>query len=129
MNILEFLEKEIVDKHSLEDLIAAFEEMCEIPIEKESEKMILFETETYSFTGKPMFYFSLVRQYPNEEDEYYQLHLDIMFEPTPDNSSYVQVIWSFEIEDNIFDYIRKSNEYLSLQETLVARVDVYLDET
>lgn len=57
MNILEFLEKEIVDKHSLEDLIAAFEEI------------------------------------------------------------------------NIFAYIRKSNEYLSLQETLVARVDVYLDET
>ncbi len=129
MNILEFLEQSIVDKHSLDDLILAFKEMCDIPIEEESEKMILFETGTYSFTGKPMFYFSLVRQYPNEEEEYYQLHLDIMFEPTYDNSSFEQATWSFEIEDNIFDYIRKSKEYASMQETPFARIDVYMDET
>ena len=60
------------------------------PTEEELEKMILFETGTYSFAGKPMFNFSLVRQYLNEEEEYYQLHLDIMFEPTPDNSSFQQ---------------------------------------
>ena len=60
-------------KQSLDDLIAVFEKMCEIPIEEETEKMILFETGTYSFIGKSMFHFSLVRQYPNEEEEYYQL--------------------------------------------------------
>ena len=41
MNILEFLKKEIVGKQSLDDLISVFEEMCEIPIEEELEKMIL----------------------------------------------------------------------------------------
>lgn len=129
MNILEFLKKEIVGKQSLDDLISVFEEMCEIPIEEELEKMILFETGTYSFTGKPMFNFSLVRQYPNEEEEYYQLHLDIMFEPTSDNSSYEQATWSFEIEDNIFDYIRKSKEYMCLKDIPIARIDVYMYET
>lgn len=129
MNILEFLKKEIVGKQSLDDLISVFEEMCEIPIEEELEKMILFETGTYSFTGKPMFNFSLVRQYPNEEEEYYQLHLDIMFEPTSDNSSYEQATWSFEIEDNIFDYIRKSKEYMCLKNIPIAKIEVYMDET
>ena len=129
MNILELLKKEIVGKQGLDDLISVFEEMCEIPIEEENEKMILFETGTFSFTGKPMFYFSLVRQYPNEEEEYYQLHLDIMFEPTPDNSSFEQTTWSFEIEDNIFDYIRKSKEYMCLKEIPIAKIDVYMDET
>lgn len=129
MNILEFLKKEIVGKQSLDDLISVFEEMCEIPIEEELEKMILFETGTYSFTGKPMFNFSLVRQYPNEEEEYYQLHLDIMFEPTSDNSSYEQATWSFEIEDNIFDYIRKSKEYMCLKDIPIAKIEVYMDET
>lgn len=129
MNILEFLKKEIVGKQSLDDLISVFEEMCEIPIEEELEKMILFETGTYSFTGKPMFNFSLVRQYPNEEEEYYQLHLDIMFEPTFDNSSYEQATWSFEIEDNVFDYIRKSKEYMCLKDIPIAKIDVYMDET
>ena len=116
-------------KQSLDDLISVFEEMCEIPIEEELEKMILFETGTYSFTGKPMFNFSLVRQYPNEEEEYYQLHLDIMFEPTSDNSSYEQATWSFEIEDNIFDYIRKSREYMCLKDIPIAKIEVYMDET
>ena len=129
MNMLEFLKKEIVGKQSLDDLISVFEEMCEIPIEEELEKMILFETGTYSFTGKPMFNFSLVRQYPNEEEEYYQLHLDIMFEPTSDNSSYEQATWSFEIEDNIFDYIRKSREYMCLKDIPIAKIEVYMDET
>ena len=129
MNILELLKKEIVGKQSLDDLISVFEEMCEIPIEEESEKMILFETGTYSFARKPMFNFSLVRQYPNEEEEYYQLHLDIMFEPTFDNSSYEQATWSFEIEDNVFDYIRKSKEYMCLKDIPIAKIDVYMDET
>lgn len=129
MNILEHLEQSIVDKYSLDELISTFEEMCEIPIEEELEKMILFETGTYSFTGKSMFYFSLVRQYPNEEEEYYQLHLDIMFDPSQDNSSYEQATWSFEIEDNIFDYIRKSKEYMCLKDIPIARIDVYMDET
>ena len=48
MNILEHFEQSIVDKYSLDELISTFEEMCEISIEEESEKMILFETGTYS---------------------------------------------------------------------------------
>ena len=42
------------------------EEMCSIPIK---EDMILFETGTYSFSGEPMFNISLVRQFPNDEEE------------------------------------------------------------
>ena len=129
MNILEFLEQSIVDKYCLDALISAFEEMCKIPIDEETEKMILFETGTFSFTGKSMFYFSLVRQYPNEEEEYCQLHLDIMFEPTSDNVSFQQATWSFEIEDNIFDYIRKSKEYMRLKDIPIAKIDIYMDET
>ena len=52
--------------------------MCNIPTE---EDIILFETETYSFTGKPMFYFSLVRQFPDDEEEYYQIHVDVLYSP------------------------------------------------
>ena len=70
MSILEYLQNETVGKNTLDELILAFEKMCEIQVEQEEEKMLLFETGTYSFSGKPRFYFSLVRQYPNEEEEY-----------------------------------------------------------
>jgi hypothetical protein len=88
ISILEYLQNATAGKNNLDELISAFEKMCEIPAEQEEERMLLFETGTYSFSGKPMFYFSLVRQYPNEEEEYHQLHLDVMHEPTVSNSSF-----------------------------------------
>lgn len=129
MNLLEILENATKTKHSVDELISEFEKVCEIPIQGEDEKMILFETGTYSFTGKPMFYFSLVRQYENEEEEYYQLHLDILFESNADNSSFQQTMWNSDIEDNIFDYIKKSKEYSYAKNNPVVKVDVFMDET
>lgn len=129
MGILEYLQNAIVGKNNLDELILAFEKMCEIPVEQEEERMLLFETGTYSFSGKPMFYFSLVRQYPNEGEEYYQLHLDVIYEPTVSNSSFQQVTWSFDIEESIFDYIRKSKEYSSLKDMEIAKIDIFMDET
>ena len=110
-------------------MISAFEKMCEISIEGEEEKMILFETGTYSFTGKPMFIFSLVRQYPNEEEEYFQIHLDIQFEPAEETKNFKQATWNFDVEGNFFDYIKNSQEYLTLKNTKFANVDIFEDET
>ena len=129
MNASEFLQEATTNKNNLDELISVFEKMCDIPIEGEEEKMILFETGTYSFTGTPMFHFSLVRQYPNEEEEYYQLHLDIMFDPTSSNNSFQQTTWSFEINESIFEHIRNSKEYSALKDIPVAKIDVFLDET
>ena len=72
------MKNRISDKSGLEDIVNVFEQMCNIPTE---EDIILFETETYSFTGKPMFYFSLVRQFPDDEEEYYQIHVDVLYSP------------------------------------------------
>ena len=77
-NLLKYIRNRISHKSGLEDIVNVLEEMCNIPIE---EDMILFETGTYSFTGKPMFYFSLVRQFPDDEEEYYQIHVDVLYSP------------------------------------------------
>ena len=60
-SLLGYLQNSISDNSSLEHIVSVFEEMCNMPLK---EDMILFETGTYSFTGKPMFNFSLVRQFP-----------------------------------------------------------------
>ena len=71
MDLVAYLKNAITDKMPLENIVDVFEQMCQVPIE---EDMILFETGTYSFTGEPFFYFSLVRQFPNNiDDEFYQL--------------------------------------------------------
>ena len=71
--------------------------MCNMPLK---EDMILFETGTYSFTGKPMFNFSLVRQFPNDEEEYYQIHVDVLYIPTEENKDFQRTIWNEDIEED-----------------------------
>lgn len=125
-SLLQYLQNRISDKSSLEDIVTVFEEMCSIPIE---EDMILFETGTYSFTGEPMFNFSLVRQFPNDEEEYYQIHVDVLYLPAEGNEGFEQTTWNEDIEENIFNYIKKSQEYNFCKNIEFSKVEIYLDET
>lgn len=125
-SLLKYLQNRISDKSSLEDIVDVFEEMCNIPVK---EDMILFETGTYSFTGEPMFYFSLVRQFPNHEEEYYQIHVDVLYVSTAENKNFEQNIWNEDIEENIFSYIKKTSEFSFCKNKEFSKVELYLDET
>ena len=88
---LKFLKERITDRMSLEDMVAIFEDLCRDPIEDE---MILFETGAYSaISNKPLFQLSLVRQAPNEDEEFYQVHLDIFYEASEDNQIFSEATW------------------------------------
>lgn len=125
-SLLKYLQYKISDKSSLENIVDVFEEMCNIPVK---EDRILFETGTYSFTGEPMFYFSLVRQFPNDEEEYYQIHVDVLYVSTAENKNFEQNIWNEDIEENIFSYIKKTSEFSFCKNKEFSKVEIYLDET
>ena len=125
-SLLIYLQSRISNKSSLENIVDVFEEMCNIPIK---EDMILFETGTYSFTGEKMFNFSLVRQFPNAEEEYYQIHVDVLYMPTEENKDFERTIWNEDIEENIFNYIKKTPEFSSCRDKEFSKVEIYLDET
>lgn len=125
-SLLKYLQDRISDDSSLEDIVSVFEEMCSIPIK---EDMILFETGTYSFTGKPMFNFILVRQFPNDEDEYYQIHVDVLYMPAEGNQDFKQITWNEDIEENIFSYVKKSQEFDFCKNKEFSKIEIYLDET
>lgn len=129
--ILEILKNEIKGKEKLEELVNAFERMTKIPIEGvgKEQDMILFELGTFCFTGESLFHFSLVRQIPNDEEEYIQIHLVIQYKPNEINKSFSSTVWNFDISQDIFEYIRKSEEYLLLQKENLYNIDVYMDET
>ena len=124
--LVAFLNRKITGKMSLEDIIRAFESMCRLPVDND---MILFETGTYSFSGEPLFYFSLVRQIPSDEEEYVQIHLDVLYAPAQKNERYQSSIWNEELEENIFEYIRKSEVYREIKEDEYIKVNVSMDET
>lgn len=124
---LEFLKDRITDKMPLEDMVEIFEDLCSVPIEDE---MILFETGVYSaISNKPLFQLSLVRQAPNEDEEFYQVHLDIFYEASQDNQIFSEAIWDEDIEENIFDYIRASDVFAYAKKQEYLAVNIYLDET
>ena len=72
--------------------------------------MILFETGTFTnISDKPLFQLSLVRQVPNEDEEFYQVHLDIFYEACQENQMFYESIWDEDLGENIFDYIPVSD--------------------
>lgn len=125
-NLVEYLEHSITDKMALEDIVSTFEHMCQIPIEND---MILFETGTFSFTGEPLFYFSLVRQFPNDEEEYFQIHVDVLYKSTSENEVFQEEIWNEDLDENIFDYIRKSQAFAYAKNSEYVQIEIFMDET
>ena len=124
---LEFLRERITDRMSLEDMVAIFEDLCREPIDDE---MILFESGTFtSISDNPLFQLSLVRQAPNEDEEFYQVHLDIFYEANQDNQIFSESTWDEDLEENIFDYIRNSEVFAYAKEQEYLAVKMYLEET
>ena len=124
---LEFLRERITDKMPLEEMVAIFEDLCREPIEDE---MILFETGTFTtISDKPLFQLSLVRQAPNEDEEFYQVHLDIFYKASQDNQIFNESTWYEDLEENIFDYIRAAEVFAYAKEQEYQAIKIYLEET
>ena len=86
-NLIKFLEDKITDKMSVEEIVDVFEQMCSTPLE---EDMVLFETGTFTaFSKEPFFQISLVRQFSNDDEEFYQIHVVILYKPTAENKIFL----------------------------------------
>lgn len=120
------LKKSITKGMSLAQIVDCFEKMCEAPIEDDN---ILFETGTFYFTGEKLFYFSLVRQFPNGDGEYYQIHVDVQYNPTKQNKKFHKVKWSDCADGNFFDYIRNSPAFACASRDEYVGIDIYMCET
>lgn len=139
MDILAYLKNEAAGKSGISQLVDAFENMCRVPLsdfgieveDAEEDDLLLFETGTFPFTGEPLWYFSLTRQYPDGEGEYWQLHLDVRFPPSGKNSELSDTVWSDEFNDfgEFFAALRKSEEYAAAVDDVPAEIDIYLGET
>ena len=125
--MVKFLKEKITDNSPLLEIIDVFEQMCKIPLE---EDMILFETGTFtSFSDVPMFQISLVRQFPNEDEEFYQIHVDIFYDSDDENKIFSESIWDEDLDEDIFAYIRKSNAFTYAKNKKYSEVKIWCEET
>ncbi|MFR5401522.1 MAG: hypothetical protein ACLTH3_16670 [Lachnospira sp.] len=112
---------------SVEEIVDVFEQMCSTPLE---EDMVLFETGTFTaFSKEPFFQISLVRQFSNDDEEFYQIHVVILYKPTAENKIFSETTWDEDLDENIFDYIRKSASFAYARNHEYIEVKIYMDET
>lgn len=123
---LSFLKDSIKDGMSMPEMVDVFEKMCEIPLKDE---MILFQTGISNYNHEEKFYFSLVRQIPNDEEEFYQIELCVLYEPDDKNKEFHDSTWDADLEENIFDHIRKSAAYEYSKDIPYVRFEISMDET
>ena len=121
-----FLKKNINKDMSLSEIVDVFEKMCAEPIDND---MLLYETGTYDFSGEPYFYFCLVRQFPNEEEEFYQIHVDVLYKPNSGNQEFSDSEWNDFVEGDFFDYIRHSPAFEYASSDQIEKIEIYMDET
>lgn len=118
-NLIKFLEEKITDKMPVEGIVDVFEQMCSTPLE---EDMVLFETGIFTdFSKEPFFQIS--------DEEFYQIHVDILYEPTAENKIFSETTWDEDLDENIFDYIRKSASFAYARNHEYIEVKIYMDET
>lgn len=119
-----FLRANLDNDSTAEECLRVFKEMCEMPID---DDLLLFECCGEIFSND-RFIFSLVRQYPNGEGEYYQLHVTMEFELDKENRRIVETVWSDSVPD-FWKYIENSKAYKYACTHKAMRVVVNLDET
>lgn len=72
---------------------------------------------------------ALVRQFSNDDEEFYQIHVVILYKPTAENKIFSETTWDEDLDENIFDYIRKSASFAYARNHEYIEVKIYMDET
>lgn len=93
------------------------------------EEMILFEVGYYS-QEKDRCSFSLVRQTPARNDEFFQMHLVLMFDTGVKDSSLEECRWyEYGDEFDMKEYVLQSKAYKTLMSKKISSFLVWADET
>ena len=124
--MLEYLEDNISTNNTIDEIIDVFEEMCKVHAK---EDLLLLEYGVYDFTGEDLFYYDLVRQFPNGKGEYYQIRVSVMFTPDEENRYLNDTLWSDDTDEYFFDYIRKSSGYEYVSNHKIKSIDIRIDQT
>ena len=123
---VERLREEINDASTIEECVSAFEKECETQLDP--DETILFECGTFPW-NKNHFSFTMTRQFPDGQDEFFQVTLEVLYESDEKNEKLFETAWDEQLKENIFDYIRRSKAYQYAQENKSAKIRIYISQT
>lgn len=123
------LKKKIKKTMSLEEITRTFFDVI-ATAEPNPEEMIEYSAGTFPFTYPgmdTMCTFTIMRQTPDGEDEYYQLVMDVYFdtdEKIPFDSK-----WHDEDDDDLLEFILNSDSFNAFKDKRITKIDIRVDQT
>lgn len=69
-----------------------------------------------------------MRQFPNEDEEFYQDYVKVLYEPNNENKMYNEAIRDEDLSENIFDYIRNTKLFVYAKNQKYHKIEIYCDE-
>ena len=125
--VCEYYLKQRIGKDSdVSECIKVFEDMCRSE-DSIKEDMLLFESGVYR--DKDTYTFSLTRQYPNGEGEYFQIYMNLKFDIRDDLRLLRESVWNEDMNIDFFEYVRKSESYKLIKNLKIRDIEIGLDET
>lgn len=122
-----FLKKRIDKDSNVSECVNAFEEMCKTE-DSIKEDMLLFESGIYETEGDT-YIFSLTRQYPDGEGEYFQVYMRLKFEIKDEFKKLHESIWNEDMKTDFFEYVRTSESYKTIEGLKIKDIEIGLLET
>lgn len=126
--LCKMLEKEAKQAETLDQAIDAFFKVVS-SAKPNDEEMLLYEVECYPFDGTGECLFSLVRQTPTRDDEFYQMHMDVTFEAGEEERQLNECEWHEEGDDDLREYVHRSKAYNVLKNKRFLKIQIWVDET
>lgn len=94
------------------------------------EEMLLYEVGCYSVdSDSKACMFCLVRQTPSPDGEFYQMHLELQYDICDEVRSLNECEWHEKGDDDLQEYVKKSEAYKVLKDKQIKRISVWVDET
>ena len=126
--VCEYFLKKRIDKNSnVTECVNAFESMCKTE-DSIKDDMLLFESGIYMTEGDS-YIFSLTRQYPDGEGEYFQVYMRLKFEAKDEFKKLHESIWDEDMKIDFFEYVRGSESYKTIEGLEIKDIEIGLDET
>ncbi len=123
------LEKKIEQDMSLDEAIQAFFDVV-AEAKPNDEEMLLYEVGCYSVdSDSKACMFCLVRQTPSPDGEFYQMHLELQYDICDEVRSLNECEWHEKGDDDLQEYVKKSEAYKVLKDKQIKRISVWVDET
>ena len=122
-----FLKKRIDKDSNVTECVNAFESMCKTE-DSIRDDMLLFESGIYETEGDT-YIFSLTRQYPDGEGEYFQVYMRLKFEIKEEFKKLHESIWNEDMKVDFFQYVRESESYKTIEGMKIKDIEIGLLET